>query len=185
MKRIDQIGFVSPAGLASAYGGRTAMFRTEPVGVYTIPIYRGPVESAASDQIGALQERLNIADQRVDDLEAERTLLRSQVATLQSDANSWQSGYDRGRSMAHKGEHGRLAGFWRSPAEIPAAGLVVVVLRDAGTVGNGQHPGHRSGRWLELTTTCRRAFACDMISTGSVIGWVGIEEFQRWPSPQQ
>lgn len=36
------------------------------------------------------------------DLIAEVEALRSQVATLQSDANSWQSGYDEGRRMGTK-----------------------------------------------------------------------------------
>lgn len=36
------------------------------------------------------------------DAEAERDQLKAQVVTLQSDANSWQSGYDEGRRMGTK-----------------------------------------------------------------------------------
>ena len=35
-------------------------------------------------------------------LEAERERLRAQVSALQSDANSWQSGYDKGREDGAK-----------------------------------------------------------------------------------
>lgn len=71
----------------------------------------------------------------------------------------------------------RLAGFWRSPKDMPPEDTQVVVLRDAGHVGNGEHPGHRTGRWLELTTASRLLFICDALSTGNVIGWVGADEF--------
>lgn len=110
--------------------------------------------------------------------------LIEQVRVLQSDANSWQSGYDEGRRMGTKtalserNSFSRLAGFWRSPKEMPADGALVVVLRDAGNVGNGLHAGHRAGRWLELTAADGAMFLCDMISTGNVIGWVGADEFQ-------
>lgn len=116
--------------------------------------------------------------------EAQVSRLTKQVAVLQSDANSWQSGYDEGRRMGTKtmletrALDARLAGFWRSPKEMPADGALVVVLRDAGNVGNGLHAGHRAGRWLELTAADGAMFLCDMISTGNVIGWVGADEFQ-------
>ncbi len=71
----------------------------------------------------------------------------------------------------------RLAGFWRAPDEAPPEGATVIVLRDAGVVGNGLHPGHRTGRWLELTTAHRALFACDALSTGTVIGWAPADEF--------
>lgn len=35
----DLVGYVSPAGLAGAKSGKTAMFRSCVVGVYTIPLY--------------------------------------------------------------------------------------------------------------------------------------------------
>lgn len=110
--------------------------------------------------------------------------LIEQVRVLQSDANSWQSGYDEGRRMGTKtalserNSFSRLAGFWRSPKDMPPEGALVVVLRDAGSVGNGGHAGRRTGRWLELTTAAGAMFLCDAISAGSVIGWVGAEEFQ-------
>jgi hypothetical protein len=117
-------------------------------------------------------------------LNGENARLLDQIKVLQSDANSWQSGYDRGRTMGNKtiletrAADARLAGFWRSPKEMPSEGAQVVVLRDAGHVGNGQHPGHRCGRWLELTTAMGLMFSCDAISTGNVIGWVGADEFK-------
>ena len=131
-----------------------------------------PAEAGAQQVVDALHA-----------LQAEKGRLTKQVAVLQSDANSWQSGYDEGRRMGTKtalserDSFRRLAGFWRSPKEIPAEGAPVVVLRDAGTVGNGQHPGHRTGRWLELTTAWPTMFVCDVLSTGRVIGWVGTDEF--------
>lgn len=73
----------------------------------------------------------------------------------------------------------RLASYWRSPSDRPEAEQMVVVLRDAGHVGNGLHPGHRSGRWLEITYYMAPAFVCDMMSTGHVIGWVPVEELNR------
>jgi hypothetical protein len=125
-----------------------------------------------------------------DQLKAVNTRLIEQVKVLQSDANSWQSGYDEGRRMGTKTlletrvMDIRLAGFWRSPKEMPSEGAQVVVLRDAGHVGNGEHSGHRTGRWLELTTASRQVFVCDMFSTGNVIGWVGVAEFQRLEAMQ-
>lgn len=119
-----------------------------------------------------------------DQLKAQNEALLKQVAALQSDANSWQTGYDEGRRMGTKtalserDSFRRLAGFWRSPKDMAPDGSQVIVLRDAGTVGNGEHPGHRAGRWLELTTAAPPMFVCDMLSTGNVIGWVGVEEFQ-------
>jgi len=119
-----------------------------------------------------------------DQLKAENEALRKQVTVLQSDANSWQSGYDEGRRMGTKtmldtrALDARLAGFWRSPKDIPPEGVSLVVLRDAGTVGNDGHAGHRTGRWLELTSAWGKMFACDAISTGTVIGWVGADEFK-------
>ena len=116
--------------------------------------------------------------------EAQVRTMTEQVTALQSDANSWQSGYDEGRRMGTKTMletrtlDARRAGFWRSPKDMPPVGAPVVVLRDAGTVGNGQHAGHRAGRWLELTTVWQTMFACDAVSTGQVIGWVGADEFQ-------
>lgn len=113
-----------------------------------------------------------------------RNRLIDQVAELQANPNSWQSGYDKGLTMAHKSVQetraldARLAGFWRSPKDMPPEGAQVVVLRDAGHVGSGEHAGHRTGRWLELTTAWDLLFACDALSTGTVIGWVGAEEFQ-------
>lgn len=113
-----------------------------------------------------------------------RNRLIDQVATLQADPNSWQSGYDEGRRMGTKtmletrALDARLAGFWRSPKDMPPEGVPLVVLRDAGAVGNDLHAGHRTGRWLELTAADGAMFLCDMISTGNVIGWVGADEFQ-------
>lgn len=118
------------------------------------------------------------------ELQAQSQRLQQQVATLQSDPNSWQSGYDEGRRMGTKtmletrALDARLAGFWNSPKELPPAGVPLVVLRDGVNVGNSQHPGHRSGRWLELTTTLNTMFACDAVSTGQVIGWVRADELQ-------
>jgi hypothetical protein len=115
--------------------------------------------------------------------EAQNRTLTEQVAVLQSDANSWQSGYDEGRRMGSKTMQeartvdARLAGFWNSLKETPPVGVPLVVLRDAGNVGNGQHPGHRCGRWLELTAIQGTMFLCDAFSTGHVMGWVRADEF--------
>lgn len=86
----------------------------------------------------------------------------------------------------------RAAEFWRSPTDRPASGTRVVVLRDAGNVGNPHHVGLRSGRWLELTTVCEFGFISDLFDTGGVIGWVDAKEFAgseditlfRWLSSQ-
>lgn len=82
-------------------------------------------------------------------------------------------------SKLHRVE--RLAGFWRGPHESLPRDTLVVVLRDAGRVGNAAHPGSRSGRWLELTTTVADTFTCDFLSTGGVIGWVPAVEFLGLP----
>ena len=138
-------------------------------------------ESVRCSELG--KHRADVMRDRINQLTDVNTRLFDQVKVLQSDANSWQSGYDEGRRMGTKtmqearALHVRLAGFWRSPKEMPPEDAQVVVLRDAGTVGNGQHPGHRCGRWLELTTASRLLFTCDALSTGNVIGWVGADEF--------
>ena len=51
-------------------------------------------------------------------LEAERERLRQQVAALQSDANSWQSGYDKGREDGAKAADGWKAQHARDSAEL-------------------------------------------------------------------
>ncbi|MGO3542304.1 MAG: hypothetical protein ACTIOG_07355 [Pseudomonas helleri] len=71
----------------------------------------------------------------------------------------------------------RLAGFWRSPENKPESETLVVVLRDAGNIGNQLHAGHRSGRWIELTTVFKSGFVSELFSTGRVIGWVDAKEF--------
>jgi len=117
-------------------------------------------EQVSSAWLAQLRSEYLVFGQQATALKAENVRLREQVAALQS------SPLDA-----------RLAGFWRSPKEMPPEDAQVVVLRDAGNVGNGQHPGHRCGRWLELTTASRLMFACDALSTGNVIGWVGADEF--------
>lgn len=73
----------------------------------------------------------------------------------------------------------RLASYWRSPQDLPERDQMVVVLRDAGRVSNGLHPGYRSGRWLEISHYMGPGFVCDLLSTGHVIGWVPVEELNR------
>lgn len=51
-------------------------------------------------------------------LEAECERLRSQVSALQSDANSWQSGYDKGREDGAKAAEGWKAQHARDSAEL-------------------------------------------------------------------
>lgn len=51
-------------------------------------------------------------------LEAECERLRSQVSALQSDANSWQSGYDKGREEGAKAAEGWKAQHARDSAEL-------------------------------------------------------------------
>ena len=51
-------------------------------------------------------------------LEAENARLRQQVAALQSDANSWQSGYDKGREDGAKAAEGWKAQHARDSAEL-------------------------------------------------------------------
>ena len=51
-------------------------------------------------------------------LEAECERLRQQVASLQSDANSWQSGYDKGREDGAKAAEGWKAQHARDSAEL-------------------------------------------------------------------
>lgn len=105
------------------------------------------------------------------------------LRTAEGDAMTYKAGMEnvaqqRDQLKAENEALRRRAEFWRSPDDMPESGAEVVVLRDAGIVGNGLHPGSRAGRWLELTTTfVGRMFACDAISTGRVIGWVPVEEF--------
>lgn len=146
-------------------------------------------DSAKHPELGSLVVTLQRVDGKTphqlrEVAEAQARRLIEQVAVLQSDANSWQSGYDEGRRMGTKtmletrALDARLAGFWRSPKETPPSCVPLVVLRDAGNVGNGLHAGNRSGRWLELTSASGAVFLSDMLSTGNVIGWVGANEFQ-------
>ena len=51
-------------------------------------------------------------------LEAECDRLRAQVSALQSDANSWQSGYDKGREDGAKAAEGWKAQHARDSAEL-------------------------------------------------------------------
>lgn len=51
-------------------------------------------------------------------LKAERERLRAQVSALQSDANSWQSGYDKGRDDGAKAADGWKAQHARDSAEL-------------------------------------------------------------------
>ena len=51
-------------------------------------------------------------------LEAECERLRAQVSALQSDANSWQSGYDKGREDGAKAADGWKAQHARDSAEL-------------------------------------------------------------------
>ena len=51
-------------------------------------------------------------------LEAECERLRAQVSALQSDANSWQSGYDKGREDGAKAAEGWKAQHARDSAEL-------------------------------------------------------------------
>lgn len=53
-----------------------------------------------------------------DALEAEFERLRAQVSALQSDANSWQSGYDKGREDGAKAAEGWKAQHARDSAEL-------------------------------------------------------------------
>jgi len=54
----------------------------------------------------------------IDQLQAEVELLRKQVATLQSDPNSWQSGYDKGRTDGAKARMSELEQERRINAEL-------------------------------------------------------------------
>ena len=56
--------------------------------------------------------------ERIAALEAERERLRAQVSALQSDANSWQSGYDKGREDGAKAAEGWKAQHARDSAEL-------------------------------------------------------------------
>ena len=53
-----------------------------------------------------------------DSLHAETEALRAQVSALQSDANSWQSGYDKGREDGAKAADGWKAQHARDSAEL-------------------------------------------------------------------
>lgn len=59
-------------------------------------------------------------------VEAERDTLRAQVATLQSDANSWQSGYDKGR---HDGSKHRQDEVKQMAAQVEAIRKVALGMR--------------------------------------------------------
>ena len=56
--------------------------------------------------------------ERIAALEAECQRLRAQVSALQSDANSWQSGYDKGREDGAKAADGWKAQHARDSAEL-------------------------------------------------------------------
>ena len=56
--------------------------------------------------------------ERIAALEAECERLRAQVSALQSDANSWQSGYDKGREDGAKAAEGWKAQHARDSAEL-------------------------------------------------------------------
>lgn len=119
-------------------------------------------EQVSSAWLAQLRSEYLVFGEQATALKAENARLHDQVKALQS----------------VRALDARLAGFWRSPKETPPEGVSLVVLRDAGAVANGAHPGSRAGRWLELTSFQGRIFICDVLSTGNVIGWVGVDEFK-------
>ena len=56
--------------------------------------------------------------EQIEALRAENERLRQQVVTLQSDANSWQSGYDKGREYGAKAAKGWKAQHARDSTEL-------------------------------------------------------------------
>ena len=71
----------------------------------------------------------------------------------------------------------RLAEFWRSRDDLPQLGVKVLVLCDAGVIGNPHHIGHRSGRWVQQSEMIGTGFMCEVLSEGRVIGWAPFSEF--------
>lgn len=65
------------------------------------PTVRNLYAHITQDELDELRAKVSEHDRVV----RERDRLLAQVATLQSDANSWQSGYDKGR--ADGGRHGK------------------------------------------------------------------------------
>jgi len=70
-------------------------------------------------------------------LEAEAQALRDQVKALQSDANSWQSGYDEGRRMGTKHRQDEVEQLTR---EVEALRARVVVVPDVTGYWDGLYP---------------------------------------------
>lgn len=76
-------------------------------------------------------------------LEAECERLREQVKALQSDANSWQSGYDKGRADGEKSAQGWKEQHGRDSAELRRLCSERDALRAELEAINGQEPvGH-------------------------------------------
>ena len=67
----EPVGYVSPAGLAGAKSGKTAMFRSCVVGVYTIPLYaEQPAPVAVDAEILERFPEINFANYGQDEVEA-------------------------------------------------------------------------------------------------------------------
>lgn len=81
----------------------------------------------------------------------------------------------------------RFSRIWKSPAELAPIDTPVLVLRDAGAVGNSRHPGFGSGAWIEISKRAgisadlskdTNMFMCDLMSTGNTLGWAPLSRFQ-------
>lgn len=107
-------------------------------------------------------------------LEAECDKLRAQVSALQSDANSWQSGYDKGREDGAKAADGWKAQHARDSAELrrlcaerdalhAEAEVLRVVLHEIASV----NPAERGIEWA-------KSYACDGLKGA------GSELYARW-----
>lgn len=88
-----------------------------------------------------------------DALEAEFERLRAQVSALQSDANSWQSGYDKGREDGAKAADGWKAQHARDSAELRR----LCAERDALRAENGRLNAELSGALTGIATESQAA----------------------------
>jgi hypothetical protein len=61
-----------------------------------------PIQTLTDELLGEIEKQGFTFGSTLEHLAREIRTLRAQVKALQSDANSWQSGYDEGRRMAGK-----------------------------------------------------------------------------------
>lgn len=138
-------------------------------------MYRDEAQTLLAYLGGEVQGHTLVPDEALRTLTAERDkLIEDYDKAWRHDLND-KNNYQV--LVAEVSRLSRLAEFWRSRDDSPPLGVKVLVLCDAGAIGNPHHIGHRSGRWLQQSEMIGTGFMCEVLSEGRVIGWAPFSEF--------